>query len=160
MHCTRWDSNSGPLVYETSDLPIELKGIPSSRVSIKRLVPTHTCDIFSRTFASLTRNIFATQRNTESMFERPCHKCKYNCEKLYCTRRDSNSGPSVYEISALPIECYKTSLKKVRVHQRQNNFDSLEHFSSSKSSMYRYIGENQVSKGPFPESNSYFTRAT
>ena len=64
------DSNSGPLVYETSALPIELKGIPSSRVSIKRLVRTNTCDIFplheesrprdwsfSRTFASLTRDI-------------------------------------------------------------------------------------------------------
>ena len=79
LYCTRRDSNSGPLVYETSALPIELKGIPSSRVSIKRLVCTNTCDIFplheesrprdlrfSRTFASLTRNIFATQRNTES----------------------------------------------------------------------------------------------
>ena len=70
LYCTRQDSNSGPLVYETSALPIELKGIPSSRVSIKRLVRTNTCDIFplheesrprdwrfSLTFASLTRNI-------------------------------------------------------------------------------------------------------
>ena len=80
LYCTRWDSNSGPLVYETSALPIELKGIPSSRVSIKRLVCINTCNIFppprgsrprdwrfSRTFASLTRNIFVTQRNTESV---------------------------------------------------------------------------------------------
>ena len=75
LYSTRRDSNSGPLVYEASALPNELKVIPSSRVSIKRLVGTNTCDIFplheesrprdwrfSRTFASLTRNIFATQR--------------------------------------------------------------------------------------------------
>ena len=44
LYFTRWDSNSGRLVYETSALPIELEGIPSSRVSIKRLVRTNTCD--------------------------------------------------------------------------------------------------------------------
>ena len=100
LYCTRRDS--------TSALPIELKGIPSSRVSTKRLVRTNTCDIFplheesrprdwrfSRTFASLTRNIFATLRNTESTLERYCLRCKYNCEKLYCTFRYSNSGPLV-----------------------------------------------------------------
>ena len=44
LYCTRWDSISGPLVYETNALPIELKAIPSSRVSIKRLIRTNTCD--------------------------------------------------------------------------------------------------------------------
>ena len=46
LYCTCRDSHSGHLVYETSALPIELKGIPSSRVSIKRLVRTNTCDIY------------------------------------------------------------------------------------------------------------------
>ena len=123
-----------PVLY-----PIELKGIPSSRVSIKRLVRTNTCDIFplheesrprdwrySRTFASLTRNSFATKRNTESTLERQCHRCKYNCEKLYCTRRDSNSGPLVYETSALPIELKGIPSSRVSIKRliRTNTCDT------------------------------------
>ena len=45
LHCTRRNSNSGSLVYETSALSNELKGIPSSRGSIKQLVRTNICDI-------------------------------------------------------------------------------------------------------------------
>ena len=45
-YCTRRYSNSGLLVYENSALPKELKGIPSSRASIKQLVCTNTCDIW------------------------------------------------------------------------------------------------------------------
>ena len=45
MYCTRRDSNSVPLVYETIALPIELNGIPSSRDSIKQVVRTNTCDM-------------------------------------------------------------------------------------------------------------------
>ena len=46
LYCIYQDSNLGPMVYKTSAPPKELMGIPSSRVSIKRLVRKNTCDIF------------------------------------------------------------------------------------------------------------------
>ena len=66
------------------------RGISSSRLEVQ----SHFCQF--------DKEYFATQRNTESTLERHCHRCKYNCEKLYCARWDSNPGPLVYEISALP----------------------------------------------------------
>ena len=132
-YCIRQDSNSGPLINETSALPKELKGIPSSRVSIKRLVRTITCDIFplheesrprERRF-SRTFECFATQRNTESTMERHCHRCKYNCEKLYCIRKDLNSGPLVYETSILPNELKEIPSSRVSIRRlvRTNTYD-------------------------------------
>ena len=42
--------------------------------------------------------------NQSPHFWRHCHRCNYNCEKLYCTHRDSNSGPLLYETSAFPYD--------------------------------------------------------
>ena len=137
LYYTRQDSNWGPLVYETNALPIELKGIPSSRVSIKRLVRTNTCDIspprwisssrleVQSHFCKFDKEYFATQRNTESTLERHCHRCKYNCEKLYCTRRDSNSGPLVNETITLSIELKGIPSSRVSVKRlvRTNTCD-------------------------------------
>ena len=115
LDCTRRYSNSGPFCLRGQCSTEWAKG--DSLQPSQRLVRTNTCNIFplheesrprdwmySCTFASLTRNIFATHRNTESTLEHNCHICKYNCEKLYCTGRDSNSVPLVYEASALPNE--------------------------------------------------------
>ena len=41
---------------------------------------------------------------------RHCHRCIYNCEKLYCTRRDSNLGPLVYERGFPPAESVSSDL--------------------------------------------------
>ena len=52
LFCFRRNSNPRPLAYEASALASELKRIPSSRVSIKRLVHTSTYDIsFSDQFS-------------------------------------------------------------------------------------------------------------
>ena len=59
------------------------RGILSSRLEVQ----SHFC--------KFDKEYFATQRNSESTLQRHCHRCKYNCEKLYCTRRDSNSDPLV-----------------------------------------------------------------
>ena len=93
------------------------RGISSSRLEVQ----SHFC--------KFDKEYFATQRNTESTLERHCHKCKYNCEKLYCTRWDSNSGPLVNETSALPIELKGIPSSRVSIMRlvRTNTCDTINY---------------------------------
>ena len=90
-------------------------GISSSRLEVQ----SHFC--------KFDKKYFATQRNTESTLERHCHRCKYHCEKLYCTHQDSNSGPLVCETSALPIELKGIHYSRVSIKQlvRTNTCDII-----------------------------------
>ena len=75
-------------------------------------------------------------------------------ESITYLRRDRHRLPIVIALFRLmgTSRVLQNHLRrKVRVHQRQNTFESLARFSSPKSSMYREIGKTQVAEGLFPE---------
>ena len=77
LYCFHQDSNPGPL--ETSALLNAIKGVPTSRVTIKWLFRTNTCDT---SITKLTENcIPCTQRRLGNYLEKcPCPSI---CHTLY-----------------------------------------------------------------------------